>query len=337
MTGPLRSAPRKGAIGLGALVLALVFLALTLAADAQPARKVPTVGYVGLPTDSAEPRWQDGFVRGLREAGHVPGQTIVVEVRSYTTGDELRKVLDDFVRQKVDVIFVGQPFVALAARQATRDTPIVCGSCGDPIENGLAKSLANPGGNVTGLASLSAELIGKRVALMKEVLPGASRHAVFVFPSNPGTRATSRALDAAGRTLGVEIQRIEIRRPGDFEGAFRSAARGGAGSVLLQDDPLLRPSATQIAELALRHRLPVSAGVLELTETGVLMAYGPDRVDLYRRAAGFVDRILKGAKPDDLPFEQAAKFTLVLNLKTARALGVTIPPSLILRADRVIE
>ena len=232
MTGPLRSAPRKGAIGLGALVLALVFLALTLAADAQPARKVPTVGYVGLPTDSAEPRWQDGFARGLREAGHVPGQTIVVEVRSYTTGDELRKVLDDFVRQKVDVIFVGQPFVALAARQATRDTPIVCGSCGDPIENGLAKSLANPGGNVTGLASLSAELIRKRVALMKEALPGASRHAVFVFPSNPGTRATSRALDAAGRTLGVEIQRIEIRRPGDVaEGRSASGSRRTRGGL----------------------------------------------------------------------------------------------------------
>lgn len=332
-----RSTSREGAIGLGALVLAAVFLAAPLPADAQSARKVPTVGYVGLPTDSSEARWQDGFARGLREVGYVPGHSIVVDVRSYTTGDELRKVLDELVRQKVDVIFVGQPFVALAARRATTDIPIVCGSCGDPTENGLAVSLASPGGNVTGLASLSAELVGKRLDLMKELLPGVSRYAVFVFPSNPGTRATLRALDAAGRTLGLEIQRIEIRGAGDFEGAFRSAARSGAGAVLLQDDPLLRAAAAQIGELALRQRLPVSAGVLELADTGILMVYGPDRVELYRRAAGFVDRILKGAKPGELPFEQAAKFTLVLNLKAARALGVTIPQSLVLRADRIIE
>ena len=147
MTGLPRSRSREGVIGLGALVLALVFVAPPLPAAAQSARKVPTVGYVGLPTDSAEPRWQDGFARGLHEAGYVPGHTIVVDVRSYTTGDELRKVLDELVRQRVDVIFVGQPFVARAARRATRDIPIVCGSCGDPTENGLAVSLASPGGS----------------------------------------------------------------------------------------------------------------------------------------------------------------------------------------------
>jgi len=166
---------------------------------------VPTVGFVGLPTDPSESRWQDGFARGLQELGYVPGQTIQVDVRSYTSGDQLQGVLEEFVRRKVDVIFVGQPFVALAARRATRDIPIVCGSCGDPTENGLAASLARPGGNVTGLASLSAELIAKRLELMKEVLPAVSRHAVFVFPGNPGSRATLRALGAAGRKLGVEI------------------------------------------------------------------------------------------------------------------------------------
>lgn len=290
-----------------------------------------------MPTDSSEARWQDGFVRGLHELGYVPGQTILVETRSYTTGDQLKGVLEEFVRRKVDVIFVGQPFVAVAAQQATREIPIVCGSCGDPTENGLAVSLARPGGNVTGLASLSAELIGKRLELMKELFPGVMRHAVFVFPRNPGIRATSRALDAAGRKLGLEIQRVEIRGPGDFEGAFRSAAKGGAGTVLLQDDPLLRFSMTQIAELALKHRLPVSTGLVEVVEAGAFMAYGPDRVDLYRRAAGFVDRILKGARPEDLPFEQATKLGLVLNLKTARALGVMIPQSFVLRADRIIE
>jgi putative ABC transport system substrate-binding protein len=247
------------------------------------------------------------------------------------------KALDELVARKVDVIFVGQPFLALAAKQVTRDIPIVCGSCGDPTENGLAASLARPGGNVTGLASLSAELIGKRMELMKELLPGVSRMAVFVFPTNPGTRATSKVLETAGPSLNLELQRIEIRGSGDFEGAFRSAARAGAGAVLLQDDPLLRSRGSRIAELALKHRLPVSAGVAELAESGALMVYGPDRVDLYRRAAGFVDKILKGAKPGELPFEQAARFNLILNLRTARALGVTVPHPFLLRADRIIE
>lgn len=336
MTDFWRTTPRT-AVRAGVLALALVLPVPPVTAGAQPVRKVPTIGYVGLPGDPSESRWQDGFARGLQELGYVPGKTIVIEVRGYTTGDELRRALDEFVRRKVDVIFVGQPFTALAARRATRDIPIVCGSCGDPTENGLAVSLARPGGNVTGLASLSAELIGKRLALMKELFPGVSRHAVFVFPANPGIGATSRALDAAGRTLGLEIQRVEIRGAGDFESAFRAAARGGAGTVLLQDDPLLRSASAQIAQLALKYRLPVSTGVLEVVEAGALMAYGPDRVDLYRRAAEFVDRILKGARPGELPFEQATKLGLVLNLKTARALGVTIPPSFALRADRLIE
>ena len=321
----------------GGLALALVVLASLLPAAAQPVGRVPTLGYVGLPHEPTEPRFRDGFVRGLGELGYVPGQTIVVETRTYATSDELHKVLKEFVGRKVDVIFVGQPLLALAAKQATRDIPIVCGSCGDPTENGLAVSLARPGGNVTGLASLSAELIGKRLELIKELLPGVSRLAVFLFPANPGTRPTLKVLDAAGPTLGLELQRIEIRGPGDFENAFRSAARSGAGAVVLQDDPLLRSAGARIAELALKHRLLVSAGVSELAESGAFMAYGPDRVELYRRAARFVDRILKGARPGDLPFEQATKFSLVLNLRTAKALGVTVPPSLLSRADRLIE
>ena len=335
MTRLPRSAPGRAVIGLGFLAVAV--LASPLRADAQPTRRVPTIGYVGLPSDRSESRWGAGFIRGLHELGYVQEQSIRVEVRSYTTASQLKGAVEEIVRRKVDVIFVGTPLAALAAKEATRDIPIVCGSCGDPTENGLAVSLAKPGGNVTGLASLSAELIGKRLELMKELLPGVSRHAVFVFPANPGMQATSRALDEAGRKLGVEIQRVEIRGPDDFEGAFRSTARGGAGAVVLQDDPLLRSAMTRIAELALKHQLPVSSGVVEVAEAGGLIAYGPDRVDLYRRAAGFVDRILKGARPEDLPFEQATKFGLVLNLKTARALGVTVPQSFVLRADRVIE
>jgi putative ABC transport system substrate-binding protein len=330
-----RFAAGRAAAGLSAI--ALVLLVPLLPAVAQSARQVPTVGFVGPPTDPSEVRFQDGFIRGLQELGYVPGQTIRVDIRSFTSRDQIRGAFEELVRQKVDVIFVGPPFLAVAARQVTQDIPIVCGSCGDPIENGLAVSLASPAGNVTGLASLSAELIGKQFELMKELFPAVSRHAAFVFPGNPGIRATSRALDAAGRNLGLEIQRIEIRGPGDFESAFRSAARGGAGVVVLQDDPMLRPAATRIAALALKHRLPVSTGLLEVVEAGALVSYGPDRVDLYRRAAGFVDRILKGARPGQLPWEQATKLSLVLNLKTARALGVTVPQAFVLRAERIIE
>ncbi len=324
---------------LGLFALALVLFASLVPADAQPTAKVPRVGYLGVPNEPAEASpWRAAFVRGLRDLGYVPGQNIVVDVRRWTTDDQLRRILNELVRLKVDVIFVGPPFAAMAAKQATKDIPIVCGSCGDPVENGLAVSLARPGGNLTGLASLSAELIGKRVELLKQMLPGVSRVSVFLFPANPGTRPTLRALDAAGRTLGIEMQRVEIRVAGDFDNGFLSAATGGAGAVLLQDDPLTRSARTQIAELALKHRLPVSTGLPEVAEaTGVLVAYGPDRLDMARRAARFVDKILKGAKPEDLPFEQATKLDLVVNLKTAKALGLTVPHSFLLRADRVIE
>lgn len=317
-------------------VLALI-LGATGPTAAQTPGRVPTIGYVGLPHEPGEARLQDGFSLGLRQLGYVPGQSIAIDIRTYTTGAELDAVIREFAARKVDVIFVGQPFVAAAAKRVTKDIPIVCGSCGDPTQNGLAESLARPGGNVTGLASLSAELVGKRLALMKELLPGTSRLAVFVFPANPGTRATLQVLDAVGPSLGLDLQRFEIRGARDFEGAFRSASKKGAGAVVLQDDPMLRSVSSQLADLALKHQLPMSAGVSEVAEAGALIAYGPERVDLYRRAAGFVDKILKGAKPAELPFEQASKFTLVLNLRTAKALNITVPPSLLVRADRVIE
>lgn len=295
------------------------------------------MGYLGFLGEPEASPFRDAFMRGLRELGHVPGHSIIVDVCRWTSEARLRQCLSEFVRSKPDVIFVGPPFAAVAAKQATRDIPIVCGSCGDPVENGLASSLARPGGAVTGIASLSAELIGKRVELLKELLPGVSRIAVFLFPANPGTRPTLRALDAAGRTLGIEIHRIEIRGAGDLDTSFRAAATGGAGAVVLQDDPLLRTVRAQIAELGLKYRLPVSSGVLEVVEAGGLIAYGPDRVDMFRRASGFVDKILKGAKPAELPFEQVTKLELVVNLKTAKALGLAIPNPFLLRVDRVIE
>ncbi len=321
-----------------ACVLALVVSAGVACAHAQPAGRLPKVGYLGFPGEppGASPL-RDAFLRGLRDHGYVPGKNIIVEVRFHTTNDQLRQALAELVHLKPDVIFAGPPFVALAARQMARDVPIVCGSCGDPVENGLAASLARPGGNVTGLASLSAELIGKRIGLLKELFPGMPRVAVLVFPANPGTPATLKALDAAERSLGIEIARHEIRAASDVDGAFGAAAAAGARAVILQDDPLTRSLRVQIAGLGLKHRLAVSTGLAEVAEAGALMAYGPDRTEMARRAAAFVDKILKGAKPADLPFEQAAKLELVLNLKTARVLGVAIPQSLLVRADRVID
>lgn len=277
---------------LGALAVALVFLAV-LPAEVQSAGPVPKVAWLGLPNERPETsQLHHAFIQGLRDLGYLPGRNIIVEARRYTTGDQLRQALDEFVGLKVDVIVVGPPVAAAAAKQATHHIPVVCSSCGDPVDTGLVASLARPGGNLTGLASLSAELIGKRVELLKELLPRISRIAVFVYPANPGTPATLRALDTTGRALGIETQRIEIRSARDFENAFRSAATGGAGAVFIQDDPLSNAARNQIAALALKHRLPTSAGIPQIVDAGGLLAYGPDRLDLYRRAAEFVDKIL---------------------------------------------
>jgi putative tryptophan/tyrosine transport system substrate-binding protein len=318
--------------------LVLSLAAPLLAAEVQSAENVPTVGYLLIGSSECKISARDeAFYGGLRDLGYVPGQTITVDRKCFGTGDELRNLLSGFVDRKIDVIFVGAPALAIAARTATREIPIVCGSCGDPLENGLVASLARPGGNVTGLASQSAELIGKRVELLKEAVPKVSRVAALVNPENPGTRPTLKALDAAGRALGIEIQRVEFRNVGDFDKAFRLAATGGATAVLVQEDPHALAARIQIAQFALRHRLPTIAGVPEAAEAGTLIAYGPSRTALYRRAATFVDKILKGAKPGDLPIEQPTKYDLIINLKTAKAIGLAMPPSLMLQADRVIQ
>lgn len=221
-------------------------------------RSPPGRNTAGEGTESRVSRLTERTVRvpagRLRARSSRSRQSVGVDVHSYITNDQLRQAPNDFVRLKVDVIFVGVPFAAMAAKQATVDIPIVCGSCGDPVEDGLAASLARPGGNVTGLASLSAELIEKRVELLKELFPSVSRLAVFLYPVNPGTRAALSVLDTVGRTLRIELQPVEIRGAGDFEDAFRAVATSGAGGVVLQDDPLTRSARTQIAQLALKHR-----------------------------------------------------------------------------------
>jgi putative ABC transport system substrate-binding protein len=325
-------------MGLRSMALVVLLSGLLLVAEAQPVGGDTTVGYLlaGPPPCKLAPR-DEAFYQGLRDLGHIPGRNITVDRRCFRTADEMRTVLREFVSRKVNVIFVGAPALALAARAATGEIPIVCGSCGDPLENGLVASLARPGGNVTGLASQSAELIGKRVELLKEAVPRVSRVVALLNPDNPGTRKTLEALDEAGRALGIQIQAVEFRNVGELDGAFRSAATAGATAVLVQDDPHALAGRIQIAEFALRHRLPAVAGVPEYAEAGGLIAYGPNRIDLYRRAAAFVDKILKGTKPADLPIEQPTKYDLIINLKTAKAIGLTMPQAMLQRADRVIQ
>jgi putative ABC transport system substrate-binding protein len=308
------------------------------AAAAQSPHRAPRIAYLGFLGEPAErPPMREAFVRGLREHGLDPDRHVELTVRRYASNAELRVALQEILPLGPSVIFVGPPQSARLATQIAPGIPVVCGSCGDPVENGLAASLARPGGNVTGLASLSAELIGKRVGLLQELFPGRLRLAVLVFPANPGTPATLKALHAVAGQAGVELQRMEIRVEADLDSAFRLAAEKGVRAVVLQDDPSLRTASARIVALSLQHRLPVSTGLPELVEEGVFMGYGPDRAEMAQRAAAFVDKILKGAKAAELPFEQASKLDLVMNMKTARALGVAVPASYLLRANRVIE
>ncbi|MGQ0512505.1 MAG: ABC transporter substrate-binding protein [Betaproteobacteria bacterium] len=322
----------------GAVVAAAIALSTAaMSVTAQPAERIPLIGYLGFLGEPEQSHFREAFLAGLRDAGYVPGQNLVIEARRYSSEGELRNAIADLSRLKAAVLVVGPPGTAATARHATQNVPIVCASCGDPVENGLAASLARPGGMVTGVASLSAELLGKRLAQLKEMLPGTTRIAAAVFPRNPGTAATLKALESAGRVLGLEILRVEVRGAADVEPVFRAAAAGKASAMLLQDDPMLRTVRAQIGSASLKYRIPASTGVPEVAEAGALIAYGPDRVAMMRRTATFVDRILKGAKPGELPFEQVAKLDLIVNARTAKALGIVIPPAIVLQASRVIE
>ena len=318
--------------------IVILFVAMPIAVAAQQSGNAPRIGYLSVgPTTCKPDSRYEAFVGGLRDLGYVLGRTVTVDHKCHSTPGDMSKLTREMLERKANIIVVGTPAAALAARTVTGEIPIVCASCGDPLDNGLVASLARPGGNVTGMASLSAELMGKRLELVKEVAPRAARVAALLNPDNPGTRANRVALTTAARALGVEIYPVEFRNVGELDDAFRSAAAAGAGALLVQDDPYAFAGRARIAELGLKHRLATVAGVVEIAEAGALIAYGPNRLDLYRRSAGFVDRIIKGARPADLPIEQPSKFELIINLKTAAAIGITLPASLVLRADRIIQ
>jgi len=313
-------------------------LAAPLAAEGQPAGRVYQIGV--LPPGPIAPRahlW-DTFRQGLRALGYVEGQNIAVVIRSPEQGpQQLPDLAADLVRLKVDVIVAtGTPGIG-AAQRATRTIPIVMAASIDPVGTGFVASLARPGGNITGLDLLSGDLAGKRLQLLRETVPGLSRVAVLWNPSAPEAVAQWKITQAAAQTLGMQLQSLEVRRSDEFESAFQAAIRKRAGALILLDDTLLYTHGTKIIDLAAKSRLPVMYGFREHVEAGGLMVYGASLRDLYRRAAIYVDKILKGAKPADLPVEQPTKFDLAINLKTAKALGLTIPQSLLQRADEVIQ
>jgi putative tryptophan/tyrosine transport system substrate-binding protein len=277
------------------------------------------------------------FRQGLRELGWVEGRDVVIEYR-YADGraERLPALVSDLARLKVDVIVAGGVAAALAASKATTVIPIVMSSGGDPAI-GLVARLARPGGNVTGLATISPELSGKRLELLKQVVPALRRVVVLWNPENPTHGPGLRLAESAARTLGLELQVLAFRVQEDFGAAFRAARRANAGALIALDDPVTFNERNVLVSLASTTRLPVMYGFRESAEAGGLIAFGANLADLARRAAGYVDKILKGAEPGDLPVEQPTKFEVVINLKTAKALGLTIPPSLLARADQVID
>ena len=280
----------------------------------------------------------EAFRQQLHELGYVEGQNIVIEYRfAEWRAERLADFAAELVRLKVDVIVSGGTPGPLAAKRATSTIPIVMAAAGDPVGTGLVANLGRPEGNITGLSNLSEELTGKRLQLVKEVVPGISRVAVLWNAGNPISMIVFKHTEAAARTLGMQVHSVEVRGPDDFQQALAAMVTARAGALFVVDDPLVFRQRLLIADFAVRNRLPASAFYKEFVEAGGLMSLGPNLAHQYRRAAIFVDKILKGAKPADLPVEQPTKFELVINLKTARAIGLTIPSALLLRADQVIE
>jgi putative tryptophan/tyrosine transport system substrate-binding protein len=314
-----------------------VLLAAPLAA---PAQQTARIGYLALNLD-ANPRYRDAFRLGLRDLGYVEGRNLVIEYRDAEGKPErLAAGAAELVALNVDVIVAPGTLAALAAKRATATIPIVLPTIGDPVADGLVKSLARPGGNVTGLSNLTGDLIGKCMQLLKEAVPGATRVAVLTHPGSATAKTdkdyATRA-PAAGRSLGFVVQLIDAGRPVDLDRAFAEMTRWRANALVVMPYATLLQERARITAMAAKQRLPAVYAYRESVVAGGLMSYGPDLADQFRRSAAYVDRILKGASPADLPVEQPTKFELVINLKTAKALGLTVPPSLLARADELIQ
>src|SRR5213596_2076772 len=320
------------------LPIIMVLVTGAAIAEAQQPTKIPSIGYLTTPLLSANAARVEAFHQGLRELGYVEGKNIVIEWRSAEGKSERVPALAaELVRLKVDVIVTAGPASTRPAKEATSTIPIVMAFDNDPVGNGFVASLARPGGNITGLSALSPEISGKQLELMKEIVPRLSRVAVLGTSTRPGNAQSLKETELAAGAFGVKLQYLDILGHKDIETAFRAASKGRANAVLVLTSAVAISQRTQITDLAIKNRLPAIYDRAEFVEDGGLMTYSASQNDLYRRAATYVDKILKGAKPGDLPVEQPTKFELVVNLKTARQIGLTIPSHILARADRVIK
>ena len=308
------------------------------AAQAQQPRKIPRVGYLQVTASSTVAARTEAFRQGLRELGYVEGKNIFIEWRfAEGKADRLPALAAELVRLKVDVIVTSGPTVTRSAKEATVTVPIVMTFDNDPVGNGFVASLARPGGNITGLSTLAPEISGKQVELLKEIVPKLSRVAVLGTSTNPGNAQALKEIELTAGAFAVQLQHLDVRGAKDIETAFRAASKGHADALLVLAGPVLVINRKQVIDLAAKNRLPGTYYRREFVEDGGLMSYGVNFADLDRRAATYVDKILKGVKPADLPVEQPTKFEFVINLKAAKQIGLTIPPNVLARADRVIR
>ncbi len=320
------------ALGAGALAVPLTSFAQ------QPAVNVPRIGFLSAAPLSSITARTDAFVQGLRDLGYTEGQNIIIEWRSADEKwDRLPELVAELVRLKVAAIVTAEGTATLAAMKTTATVPIVMGQSGDPVALGIVTSFAHPGGNVTGMTTLATDLPGKLVELLKEAVPRLSRLAVLTNPANAASDAAWKYAEKTARALGLQIQAVKAQNPQEFANAFSAMTKGRAGGVVVLADPMFLTQRKQIADLATKNKLPAIYGIPEHAQAGGLMAYGASRTELFRRAATYVDKILKGAKPGDLPIEQPTKFDLIVNMKTAAALRLKIPQSILVQATTVME
>ena len=323
---------------LPAVAAAILFLAVQAAA--QPASQVPRIGYIspGSSSNASRVARLDAFRQGLREQGYVEGQNVVIEPR-WAEGnyDRYAELTAELVRSKVDVLVTVGAAGSQVAKRATKTIPIVMTVVNDPLGGGLVESLAHPGGNLTGLSMMAPDLVGKQLQLLMEIVPKLSRVAILSNPASPGSAPQLRVAEALAPTLGLRLQVLEARTPQDIDRAFAAMGKERAGGLVVLAESVFTNQAKQLADKAVKMRLPTIFALKEHADAGGLVVYGADPLDMERRAAGFVAKILKGAKPADLPVEQPSKLELIINLKTARAIGLTVPHAVLVRADQVIE
>jgi putative ABC transport system substrate-binding protein len=335
----LKAAPRTkiGNRKLAGLLAFVIAFAMCGAVGAQPTN-IPRIAYLGATSLTANAARVEAFQQGLRELGYVDGKNIAIEFRSAEgEQDRLPALVAELIRLKIDIIVSAGPSVTRAAKEATTTIPIVMTNEGDPVGTGFVASLARPGGNITGLSALAPELNGKRLELLKEIVPNLSRVAVIGSSTEPSYAQVVKEMELAAGALKLKLQLLEVREAKDIETAFQAARKERANAVLLLQASVLNSHRAQVLELAVKNRLPAAYPQAEFVQEGGLMIYAASVTDLFRRAATYVDKILKGRKPADLPVEQPKKFEFIVNLKAAKQIGLTIPPGVLARADRVIK